>query len=82
MRPELQEALDKVTIPMLNDLQYGEELKLNDKYTLYRYHDDDSMGFQCVSIVETKYWLEVLAVLWDDFNIQYDVLNYEAVYHE
>jgi len=70
MRPELQEALNNVTLQLLNSLQYGEELELNDTYTLYRYVEDD-----CVSIVETQEWNEVLAVTWDEFNIEYDVIE-------
>jgi len=70
MRAKLQEALNNVTLQLLNSLQYGEELELNDKYTLYRYVEDD-----CVSIVETEEWNEVLAVTWDEFNIEYDVIE-------
>lgn len=70
MRAKLQEALNNVTLQLLNSLQYGEELELNDTYTLYRYVEDD-----CVSIVETQEWNEVLAVTWDEFNIEYDVIE-------
>lgn len=70
MRPELQEALDKVTIPLLDSLVYGQEVELNDTYTLYHYAEQ---GF--VSIVETENWNEVLAVLWDEFQIEYDVID-------
>ena len=70
MRAELQKALDNVTIPLLNGLGYGCEVELNDTYTLYRYAEDD-----CVSVVETEEWNEVLAVTWDEFNIEYDVIE-------
>lgn len=70
MTTKLQDALDKVTIPMLNSLEYGQEIELNDTYTLYHYTEDD-----CVSIVETEEWNEVLAVLWDKLNIEYDVID-------
>lgn len=75
MKAELQNALNNVTIPLLNGLGYGCEVELNDTYTLYRYVEDD-----CVSVVETEEWNEVLAVTWDDLNIEYDVIDSTLVY--
>ena len=31
----IEDALSKITLEMLNNLEYGEEIKLNEEYTLY-----------------------------------------------
>jgi hypothetical protein len=60
MNKELQEAMDMVTIEMLNDLTYGEEQPLNDKYCLYHYTEDD-----LVVLNDTEEWEELYTVLWN-----------------
>lgn len=37
----LDDALNKVTIGVLKDLKHGEEVRLNEAYTLYYYTEDD-----------------------------------------
>ena len=77
MRTQLQSALDKVNIALLNSLEHGQEIELNDTYTLYKYCEED-----IVVINETEEWNEVLQVMWDEFNISYEVLDYtkEAIF--
>lgn len=58
---KLEEALSLVTMEMLKSLEYGEEIELNDKYTLYHYTEDD-----CIVINETEEWEELFAVLYNE----------------
>jgi hypothetical protein len=53
----LQDALDKVTVEMVRSMTYGEEIELNEKYSIYHYSE-----IEVVSIVETEEWEEVFAV--------------------
>ena len=55
-----KDTLDSITVEMLDNLEYGEELKLNKYYTLYHYCEED-----IVVVNETAEWNEVFQVLWD-----------------
>jgi hypothetical protein len=68
-RISLEDAQNKVTVEMLNSLENGEEIKLNDLYTLYSYIDDD-----CIVIVLTEEWVEVLQVLYDSESVVFEAL--------
>lgn len=68
-RISLEDAQNKVTVEMLNSLENGEEIKLNDLYTLYSYIDDD-----CIVIVLTEEWVEVLQVLYDNESVVFEAL--------
>jgi len=56
-----QEAINMVTIEMLNDLTYGEEIQLNDKFCLYHYTEDDLVVFN-----DSEEWEELYVVQWDN----------------
>lgn len=66
---KLEKAIDTITIDMLNALSYGDEIELNDEYTLYHYLEDD-----IVVILKTDEWEEVMQVMWNDNNIDYEQL--------
>lgn len=68
-RISLEDAQNKVTVEMLNSLENGAEIKLNDLYTLYSYIDDD-----CIVIVLTEEWVEVLQVLYDNESVVFEAL--------
>lgn len=68
-RISLEDAQNKVTVEMLNSLENVEEIELNDLYTLYSYIDDD-----CIVIVLTEEWIEVLQVLYDSENVVFEAL--------
>ena len=38
---ELETAMDKVTKPLFENLDHGEEIKLTQNYVLYRYCEED-----------------------------------------
>lgn len=61
MNEMLENALDKVTIEMLMGLEYGDEIELNEEYTLYHYTDDD-----LISVFKTEEWDELFAVLYSE----------------
>ncbi|MBC7845533.1 MAG: hypothetical protein H7Y10_03475 [Flavobacterium sp.] len=54
----LMEAMDKVTIEMMDNLDHGDEIELNEKYTLYHHTEEDIFV-----INEISEWEEVLQVM-------------------
>lgn len=68
-RISLEDVQDKVTVEMLNSLENGEEIELNDYFTLYSYTEDD-----CIVIVLTEEWIEVLQVLYDSESVEFEAL--------
>ncbi len=38
---QLQKAMDKITIDMLEDLTYGDSIELNSKFELYHYCENE-----------------------------------------
>ena len=56
---KLDNAIEQITIEMLEGLTYGSEVELNDEYTLYHYIEDD-----IISIFNTEEWVEMYAVLY------------------
>jgi hypothetical protein len=56
----LKDARSKVTIEMLESLNYGQELPLNSKYCLYKYTSED-----LIVLNETEEWEELYTVLYD-----------------
>jgi len=66
---KLNQALESITVDMLNNLEYGEEIELNENYTLYHYCEED-----IVVVNETKNWDEIFQVLWNDKDITFEKL--------
>lgn len=58
--PKLLEAIDKATYDVIRGLKRGEEIELNDKYTLYHYTEDD-----VIVICESDEWEELLQIMYD-----------------
>ena len=65
----LQDAQDKITLELLKSLDCGDEIELNNDYTLYRYLEDE-----CIVIVLTEEWEEVLQVMYDENKIIFEAL--------
>jgi len=65
--PLLIEAMNKITIELINSLDYGDEIKLNKKYTLYHYCEDD-----IIVLNETKNWEEIFQVMLNDEEIIFE----------
>ena len=66
---KLNEALEKITVDMLNKLEYGDEIELNESYTLYHYCEED-----IVVVNELPNWDEIFQVLWNDKDITFEKL--------
>lgn len=58
---KLDDAINQVTIEMLKNLTYGEELELNSEYTLYHYVEDD-----IIVLVKGEEWEEVYQFLYNE----------------
>lgn len=57
----LEDAISKITIARLKSLEYGEEVELNEEYTLYHYTEDD-----VIVLNRTEDWEELYQILYDD----------------
>lgn len=66
----LDEAMDKVTIELINSLDHGEEIELNEKYTLYHYTEED-----IIVLNETEEWQEVFQIMTDGEKIIFENLK-------
>ena len=70
MDKRFEEAKAKLTSDLFLSLEYGDEVELNEWYTLYRYCEDD-----IIVIVETEEWEEVCVVLLDGDSFVYELCN-------
>jgi len=57
----LEDAISKITIDVVKSLSYGEELELNEEYTLYHYTEDD-----VIVLNRTEEWEEVYQILFNE----------------
>lgn len=64
----LQDALEKVTYEMASTIKRGQEITLNEKYTLYLYEAGQSLV-----IVETEDWKEIY---WVQYNPENKAIDY------
>tara|TARA_R100001163_G_C5027762_1_gene168865 strand:- start:819 stop:1130 length:312 start_codon:yes stop_codon:yes gene_type:complete len=75
---KLDEALNKVTKEMCIAMDYGDEIELNDTYTLSKHSDDDNWD-----IYTTDEWDMICAVMigiWSmDGNDQDDIISFDLV---
>jgi hypothetical protein len=60
------DAYSKITMKMIASLGYGEEVKLNEKYYLYHYCDDDYIGLRHVDFEHEDIYTVQYAILEDD----------------
>lgn len=65
----LDDAVNKITMDMVKGLQYGEELELNEEYTLYHYTEDD-----IIVLNRTEDWEELYQILYEDDKIIFEEL--------
>lgn len=70
MDKRFEQAKAKLNLDLLLSLEYGDEVELNEWYTLYRYCEDD-----IIVIVETEEWEEVCVVLLDGDSFVYELCN-------
>lgn len=68
-RTKLEDAQDKISIAMLKELEHGEEIELNDTFTLYHYTEDDIFV-----VVKTEEWEEILQVMTEGRKISFEAL--------
>jgi hypothetical protein len=57
----LEDAISKITIDVIKSLSYGEEVELNEEYTLYHYTEDD-----IIVLNRTEDWEEVYQILFNE----------------
>jgi len=70
---QLDRALDKITVRLLDSLREGEDYFLTDTFTLYKY--GDGSGIIVVALDTDDDYVEILQVLYDDRSIDYEVLD-------
>lgn len=57
----LEDAISKITIDVIKSLSYGEEVELNEEYTLYHYTEED-----IIVLNKTEEWEEVYQIMFKD----------------
>tara|TARA_R110000868_G_C10882398_1_gene763057 strand:+ start:697 stop:936 length:240 start_codon:yes stop_codon:yes gene_type:complete len=65
----LEDAKEMVTHDLINKLDYGKEIILNDSFRLYHYIEEE-----IIVIVFTDIWEQILQVMSDDGEITFEVL--------
>jgi hypothetical protein len=65
----LTEARNKIDVPMLEDLDYGEGEKLNDDYELYHYSEDD-----IIVINHSESGEEILQISYSKESVEFESL--------
>lgn len=68
-RTKLDDAQDRISIAMLKELEHGEEIELNDTFTLYHYTEDDIFVINL-----TEEWEEILQVMTENGKIVFEEL--------
>ena len=66
---------DKVTKKMLKSMENGQDIELDDNFTISM-HSDEEM----IDIFPTETWTNLYSVTWDYRN-KYDLISFERVYH-
>lgn len=66
---KLEEAKDKITLQMMESLEHGEEIELNDTFTLYHYTEEDVFV-----LVTSEEWQEVFQVMTEEEKIIFESL--------
>ena len=57
----LEDAINKITVDVVKSLSYGEEVELNEEYTLYHYTEED-----IIVLNKTEEWEEVYQIMFKD----------------
>lgn len=57
---KLIEAKNKITFEMLINMKHGEEIELNDTYTLYQYTEDD-----IIVVCYSDTWEEIFQMMYN-----------------
>lgn len=66
---KLKDALSHVTIDLINTMSYGDEIRLNSRFVLYHYTEEDVIVLNCI-----LKWEEVYQVMVDGDEITYEEL--------
>jgi len=62
-------AINSITIDMVNGMSYSDEIDLNEEYTLYHYAEEE-----IIVLVKTDEWEEIYQIMIDDNLITFEVL--------
>ena len=64
-----EDAAERVTAEMIKQIEPGQEIELNDMFTLFAYSEAE-----CVVIVSTEDWEEFCVCLYDGDNVVIEML--------
>lgn len=69
------DAVSKITLEMITSMDYGDEVKLNEKYYLYHYCEDDYIGLRHVDFDCEDIYTVLYAITEDDGkgNCKYEI---------
>ena len=60
-------ALDKITYDMVDNLTYGEKIKIDENHTLYHYFDEDVIVVFCgdTEVYQIQFGKDKELILWE-----------------
>jgi len=68
---------NKITVKLLKSLGHGEEIELDDKFTLSKHSEEDM-----IDIFHTETWTDLYGVTWDWDTDEDSSIEFEQAYHE
>ena len=68
---------EKINVKMLNSLDYGTDIALDKKFSLYKHSEEDM-----IDIFHTETWTDMYAVSWNWDTNKDDSIQFEKVYDD
>lgn len=67
---KLTDAMERINVTMVQAMEHGEEIELNNKYTLYKYVDED-----IVMLLKSEEWEEVASVTINGGSVKFEMMD-------
>ena len=74
---DINVPFDKISVEMLKGMKYGEDIKLDDNFTISKHSEEDM-----IDIYHTETWIDLYAIAWDWTTDEDDSIIFEQVYHD
>lgn len=67
---KLTGAMERINVAMVQAMEHGEEIELNNEYTLYKYAEED-----IVMLLKTEEWEEVASVTINGELMEFEMMD-------
>ena len=67
---KLTDAMERVNVDMVQAMEHGEEIVLNNEYTLYKYAEED-----IVMLLKSEEWEEVASVVINGELMEFEMMD-------